>query len=326
MSSQGAAGSSARFRASRIGPFALACILITASLIPALDYGFGPGEETMLARRDVHRAILNHTARTPDRYRWLAAWVVEVPTRLVSRVTPYERAYDRVSLVFYLAAIVGMLWSLFAFLRVWFGDEPALVAALVAACTIRITMRQHDYAPNSYLEPTFVALVLLAILHRRHLWLGVLIAIATFNRETAIFLVMLYLMTSDWSREALGRTVIYGAIWAAVYAVVRLVSGDAERYWTIALVFRTNMAQPQLAAANITMLLGVFWLLAALGWTRAPAFIRKSAWIVPVYLITVAVWGIWWEVRLLMPLYPVLFALALSYLYQPLIEPPVAAT
>ena len=41
----------------------------------------------------------------------------------------------------------------------------------------------------------------------------------------------------------------------------------------------------------------------------------------------VAVWGIWWEVRLLMPLYPVLFALALSYLYEPLREPrdPVAA-
>ena len=38
---------------------------------------------------------------------------------------------------------------------------------------------------------------------------------------------------------------------------------------------------------------------------------------VPAYLMTVAVWGIWWEVRLLMPLYPILFALALSYLYEP---------
>src|SRR5262245_3437000 len=158
MSSETAAGRSAPLRAGRIGPFALACILTTASLIPALDYGFGPGEETMIARRDVHRAILNHTARTPDRYRWLAAGVVEIPTQVLARVMPYERAYDRASFLFYLAAIIGMLWSLFAYLRAWFGDEPALVAALVAACTIRITMRQHDYAPNSYLEPTFVAL------------------------------------------------------------------------------------------------------------------------------------------------------------------------
>jgi hypothetical protein len=312
-----ATGPSALPRASRIRPLALACVLVTASLIPALDYGFGPGDETMVARREIHRGILNGTSRAPDRYRWLAAAIVEPPAQVLAQVMPYERAFDRVSTVFYLAAIAGMLWSLFAFLRVWFTEEAALIASLAAACTLRITMRQHDYAPYSFLEPTFVALALLAIVRQQHAWFGVLVALASFNRETAVFLVPLYLVTSDWSRQAWIRTAAYGAIWAAIFLGVRAVGGDAERYWTMDLVFRTNMAQPQLALANLTMLLGVFPLLAMLGWSRAPAFVRRSALIIPPYVVTVAVWGIWWEVRLLMPIYPILFALALSYLYEP---------
>jgi len=307
----------------RIPRLALFCIFLTASLIPALDYGFGPGEETMIARREIHRGILTQTARTPDRYRWLAAALIEAPARALATVMPYERAYDRASFAFYLAAIAGMLWSLFAYLRVWFGDEPALVAALAAACTIRITMRQHDYAPYSYLEPIFVCLALLAILHRRTGWLAILIAVATFNRETSIFLVLLYLVTSDLSRRAWMHTAFYGGVWAACYGLVRIVGGDADRYWTLERVWRTNLSQPQLAVVNATLLLGVFWLLAALGWRHAPPFVRRTALVVPAYVLTIALWGIWWEVRLLMPLYPVLFALALSYLYE---ARPTAAT
>ncbi len=300
--------------AGRIRPLALVCILATASLLPALDYGFGPGDETLIARREIHRGIIAHTARDPDRYRWLAAHIVEPPVRLLSNVMPRDQAYDRVSTAFYLAAVAGLLWSLFACLRLWFADAAALIATLVAACTLRITMRQHDYAPYSFLEPIFVALSILAIHAGRYTWLGVLIALASFNRETAVFLVLLHLVTSDWSRAAWIRTFAYGAIWAAVFAGVRLASGEGDRYWSIDLILRTNLSQPRLALANITMLLGAFWLFAVMGWSRAPGLVRRSALIIPAYLVTIAIWGIWWEVRLLMPLYPMLFALALSYL------------
>lgn len=271
----------------------------------------------MIARREIHRGIMNQTARTPDRYRWLAAAIVEGPVRALEPLMSRERAFDRVSTMFYLAALVAMLWTLFAYLRLWFPDEAALIAMLAAACTLRITMRQHDYAPYSYLEPTFVALGLIAMVRRRYLWLAGLIAIASFNRETAVFLVLLHLVTSDFSRRAMARTAAYGAIWALISILLRVVGGEAERYWTVQLVFQTNMSQPALALFNIGLLLGAFWIFACLGWRRAPLFVRRSALVIPAYAITVAVWGIWWEVRLLMPLYPVLFSLALSYLYEP---------
>jgi hypothetical protein len=298
----------------RIRPFALACILLTASIIPAVDYGFGPGDATLTARREIHRGILNHSARAPDRYRWLAAAIVEPAIHVLEPSMGYDRAFDRVSTMFYLAAITAMLWSLFAFLRTWFSDEASLLAPLVASCTMHIAMRQYDYAPYSFLEPTFVTLALLAIVQRKEIRLGILIALASFNRETAVFLVPLYLVTSDWSRQAWIKTAIYGATWAAIFVGVRIVSGDAERYWTVERILRTNLTQPQLALANLSMLFGAFWIFAPLGWRAAPAFIRRASLIIPPYLVTVAVWGIWWEVRLLMPIYPIVFALALSYL------------
>src|SRR5262245_9739100 len=208
--------------------WAVMLVLLTAALLPALDYGFGPGVESMTARREIHRAILAGTARDPDRYRWLAAAIVEPPTRLLAPLMSYDAAFDRVSTVFYFAAITAMLWSLYAWLRWWFSDEAALIAALIAACAIRITMRQHDYAPYSFLEPTFVAMTLLAILRRQHVWLGALVAAASFNRETAVFLVLLYLVTSDGSRQAWARTIAYGSIWAAIFLGVRAISGEGE--------------------------------------------------------------------------------------------------
>lgn len=85
------------------------------------------------------------------------------------------------------------------------------------------------------------------------------------------------------------------------------------------------MSQLWLAAFNITLLLGVFWIFALFGVLRAPAFVRRSALVIPAYLATVAIWGIWWEVRLLMPLYPLLLPLALSYLFEPRHDPRLAA-
>lgn len=301
----------------RLGSLALAAVFVAATAVTALDYGIGPGDETLLARRDIHKGILNQTAKAPDRYRVLAPALIEVPTQVLSRFMPYDAAYDRASVVFYLIAMAALVASQYAYLRVWFTTEQALVGVLLIACTLRITIRQHDYSPYSFLEPSFFALGLLAILHGRRGWFAVLVAIATLNRETAIFLVALFAVTQPLTKDTMKSLIGYFAIWLVIFVGLRLIGGDAERYWTPELVFRTNMSQLWLAAFNITVLLGAFWIFALFGLPRAPAFVRRSALVIPAYLAVVAIWGIWWEVRLLMPLYPILLPLALSYLFEP---------
>ena len=55
--------------------------------------------------------------------------------------------------------------------------------------------------------------------------------------------------------------------------------------------------------------------MAAIGISRAPAFVRRSALVLPAYALTILVWGTWVEVRLWLPMYPVILPLALSHLF-----------
>jgi hypothetical protein len=301
----------------RLGSLTLAAIFVAASAVTALDYSFFVGDPTLVARRSIHQGVLAHTATAPDRYRLLAPVIVEGPVRVLQQWMPRDVAFDRVYAVFYLAAMAALLWSQFAYLRIWFSDEQALIGVLLLASTLRITIRQHDYAPFSYLEPTFFAVGLLLILDKRRVWLGLLIALATFNRETAIFLVLLFAATQSLTRRTIQTTVIYLAIWAVVFVGVRLYGGEAERYWELGRIWRTNISQPGLTLYNVTAFLGIIWVLAIAGFSRAPEFVRRAALVIPAYAVVVAVWGLWWEVRLLMPLLPLVLPLALSALFQP---------
>ena len=197
----------------------------------------------------------------------------------------------------------------------WFPTEPALVGVLFVAATLPIAMRPNEYAPYSFLEPTFVSLALLCIVRDRRLWLALVVAMAAVNRETGVFLVLLYAVARPLNKQRLITTLAYAAIWLAVFIAVRLYAGDAGRYWTVDKVFRSNLSQLRLTVFNVAALLGVFWWFAAAGFRRAPPFVQRVASVIPAYVAVVAVWGIWWEVRLLLPLMPLLLPLALSFLF-----------
>jgi hypothetical protein len=301
----------------RLGSLTLAAIFVAAAAVTALDYSFFVGDPTLVARREIHGGVLAHTATAPDRYRLLAPLIVEGPMRVLRQWMPAELAFDRVYAVFYLLAMTALLWSQFAYLRVWFTDEQALVGVLLLASTLRITIRQHDYAPFSYLEPTFFAAGLLLILRDKRAWLGLLVALAALNRETGIFLALLFAVTQPLTRRNILAAIAYLAVWAAVFVGVRLYGGEADRYWEIGRIWRTNLSQPGLTLYNVTAFLGVMWVFALAGFTRAPDFVRRAAIVIPAYAGAVAIWGLWWEVRLLMPLLPLVLPLALSALFEP---------
>jgi hypothetical protein len=301
----------------RLGSLTLAAIFVSAAAVTALDYAFFVGDPTLVARRQIHQGVLAHTATAPDRYRLLAPLLVEGPVRVLQQWMSPELAFDRVYAAFYLTAITALLWSLFAYLRVWFSDAQALIGVLLVASTLRITIRQHDYAPFSYLEPTFFAVALLLILRDRRIWFALLVLLASLNRETGIFLVVLFAATQPLTRRNLFTALLYAGLWAVVFAGVRLYGGEAERYWELGRIWRTNLSQPGLTLYNVTAFLGVMWLLALAGFRNSPPFVRRAAIVIPAYAGAVAVWGLWWEVRLLMPVLPLVLPLALSALFEP---------
>jgi hypothetical protein len=290
-------------------------VFVGVSAITALNYAILPGESTLASRRATQTRIIERTASPPDRYRFLMPAISEGPIAVLSGSMPRAAAFDRVYTVFYVIAMAAMLWSLFAYVRVWFTDEQALVGVLFVAATLPITTRQHDYAPYSFLEPTFFALALLCILKDRRFLLGLLIAIATLNRETAVFIVFLYAVSYPPTRQRIVTTVAYATIWAVVLLATRWYGGESELYWDVGKIFVANLSQPLVTVFNLVALFGIFWWLAADGLRRAPPFVRRTALVIPPYIATLAVWSIWWEVRLLLPMMPILLPLALSSLF-----------
>lgn len=295
-------------------------IFLTAAGVSAYDWSFRVSDNTKQVRFDVHAAILNHSATAPERFRVLVPFVMEVPIQAMARFTPYEKGFGRVFAVFYLVAIAGLLYSQYAYLTLYFHEEHALVGALIAATTLPITLRNTYYAPFSLLEPTFFALALIWIHQSQHVRLAALLVVATLNRETAIFIVLLYVVASPLDRSHLQRALGYFLIWATLFVGLRYAYGPAERYWDLATIWQGNTIdrdQVVIAMTNVALLFGALWVFAVLGVRRAPAFVRRTALVLPVYLITVLVWGIWVEVRLLQPLYPIVLPLALSYIFEP---------
>jgi hypothetical protein len=301
----------------RVTPLTLAAIFFAVSTVTALNYAFLPGEATLAARQSYQAGILSHNIPAPDRYRFFVPMIVEGPIALLERSMSPDDAFDRTYAVFYVLALPALLASLFAYVRVWFPDERALVGVLFVAATLPVAMRPNEFGPYSFLEPTYISLALLCILRDRRVLLALLVAVASLTRETGVFLVLLYAVARPPNRQRLITTLAYAAIWLTVFAGVRLYAGEEGRYWTVDKIWMSNLSEPWETAFNVAALLGVFWWFAAAGVRHAPPFTRRVAIVIPAYLAVVGVWGIWREVRLLLPIVPLLLPLALSFLFEP---------
>jgi hypothetical protein len=311
----------------RFGPLTIGAMLMTAVLVNASDYSF------LVPLRDVrlaaHQQVVAHSAPAPARYRLLVPAALEVPIRIAAAVMPYEKAFGRVYAVFHFAALFALLAMLVYELTHWFTLEQAVVGALLVGTTIRMTLRQGEYldlssipltgvfAPHSLLEPIFVAGTVVLSLTDSRRWIVVFLVLATLNSEAAAFLPLVYLAVRGVNGPSLKTTFGLAAVWLAVSMGIHAVVGVSEPAASSSELWRENVAHLPTAMINVALFVGPLWLLAALGVKRAPAPVHRLSWLIPVYLGAVAIGGLWWDVRLLMGLYPILIPLVLAAIFAP---------
>jgi hypothetical protein len=311
----------------RLGPWVIGALLMTAVLVNASDYSFlVPQREMRLA---AHHDVVTHSAPAPARYRLLVPLALDLPIRAFASRMPYDKAFGRVYAVFYFVALTSVLAVLVYELSLWFTLEQALVGTLLVGSTIRMALRQGEYvdlasipasgifAPHSLLEPIFVALAIVLAVRDRRWWLGALIVPAMLNSEAGALLPLVYVAVRGVSALSLKTTAAYMAVGLATSIGIRLVVGVSSSPGTGTELLHENLSHLAVSAINIALFLGPLWLLAGLGLKHAPAPIRRAAWLIPVYLGGVAFAGLWWDVRLLMGLYPLLMPLILSALFLP---------
>jgi hypothetical protein len=288
-------------------------ILVAASAVPAFDYAITRvGDDVRAGRLASFDTITAGTALAPFRYRVLVPYTIAPLVALADRVWPHAVSLHRIDAVFVFAALAALLCSLYVYLSNWYQPPLALIGALLVAATMPIALRHHFYAPYSLVEPTFLILGLHAIYHGRARYVLILAVLASLNRETGI-LIPIALLFHEWRARTYGRRFVTAMAGVGLsiltIAALRLLLGPAPESITLDAVRDINLSPEGLKAAttNVALFAGVTgWVLAAAGWRHAPPFVRQQAPIAWLYLPIVAVFGVWYEVRLLMPLYPLL--------------------
>ncbi|WP_437630629.1 hypothetical protein [Sorangium sp. So ce854] len=309
-----------------------AALVLSAAAALAYHYVKSVDLPYLGARLALHDEILRGEALSPYRYRVLVPFLAEVMAAPLEALVPRRDAIVAAYAVFDFAAFGALFGALYGFLRAWFSREAALIGVLFAGSTMVVALRDHAFQPWSLLEAALVPAGLW-LLHRERLGAFAAVAlVGVVNRETTGVLVLAYFATlgldalrARSSPDALvaataRRRLAFGAAIAlaavGLLAALRLARGPAEPVYRVLPLLEKNLRPGDLVktAVQTGLFLGAGWVLAARGIRRAPEFVRRAAWIVPPYALAVGLYGRWHEVRLLMPLYPILLAAALSWL------------
>jgi hypothetical protein len=280
-------------------------LLLSLSLLLVAEASYLPD------RLDLHNQILSGSAPSPYLYRVLVPFAVEPVHRLLSHAMPQEIAFLSAYWLYNFFALALLLFALLHYVRLWYSERAALIAVALVGCSIPVTFSTFGYfQPWSLLEVGLFTLVLLLIYRQQYAPLVALVAIATLNRETAVFIPVAYFLAN----RSVRRTAALFAVWLAVYGGLRLALGDTPHViGTVDLIIRNTRPDAIIKALMLAVsMLGPLAILAAVGYRNAPAFTRSVLPVALPYLASIVVFGVWWEVRLLMFLFPLLAPLALA--------------
>ncbi len=300
----------------------LGCLYFIAIDLQAPDYSF---------TQQVN--VVNGTAGSPYRYRVLVPFILDGLTHAFGFVGSTQAAYLDASFAYDCVALVFQFLMLYAWFRQFFSARQSLLGVSFISGVTVLTLAYFTYQPWSILEVAFFALGFLLAARGQWGWVAGVVVLASLNRETGVFLPLalflgslrdLWPLGGESLRRAARRRETYLSfgllvLSTLIFAGLRQVRGSADAVDELGNVIIRNIQRNNAiaAASAIPLVLGFGWLYAALGYRRAPRFLRGIARVLPFYLIAFAIWGWWREVRILTSLYPVLVPLVLVFCLDP---------
>lgn len=222
-------------------------------------------------------------------------------------------------------AIFLSLATLFFYLRHWFNDPACLLGVLISAVSMLVGFRDHYFQPWSLLEPAILGAGLWLVWRKKFWLLAILVFVGTFNRETTLLLVGAYFLSwlplpRFWQafRPEYRKMWVWGigllGLWALVFGGLAWVYRDLPRTISVDGILAENLkpANLMLTLRQWVLFLGVFWIFIGLGYRKSPSFVRRMSGLLLLYLVFLLPYALWFEVRLLMTVYPVLIPLGLA--------------
>lgn len=303
----------------------VALIVVAFGFLAAIYYARSVFPGCLEFCGNLHRETVAATAVSPHRYRVLAPGLIEFLFHPVSD-TEIAVAYS-VAHALIIPAMFGALWLWF---RRWTSDISALVGILVVAAYSPIMFRVYGISLNNPLEVLFLVAGLFLLLNKRDgLAFAALVVVATLNRETGILLPIAYAALNytrwrDW--RVVMKLLVFGGLWACIFVGLRVILGAAPDMITIEQIARANLGggwNTSEALLNNAFLIPI-WFAALVGWRSAPAPLKRLSLAGLPYLGLLAVFALWDETRLLLPLIVLWMPLALRWLGDDVTKPSMA--
>lgn len=249
-----------------------------------------------------------YTSPAPYKYRVLN---FVIPALMVSP-EPTESQLMLNSLVLHTLCFIAIYSGLYIWLKRWSDENRALIGMFMFVAFLPLAFHIYAVLIASILE---VALLLWAlILIDRYRWMVVIVAIAALNRETAIFLVLAYVVfyPSQWKRWG-----GLGLIYAAITAGLHLWLGPSPHV----LGFEGTLAYNLETISNaifVNLMITPLWILVALNYRHAPVVLKRLCWVALLYAGSIVVAAAWEESRLMMLMFPLVLPIVVSSLRQPI--------
>lgn len=281
-------------------------------------------QESWFADSGFVQDIAAGNAVEPYRTRLLVPWIVvglnnlDDATLDLFGIAQFQRLVYLISFTLLMLVIRMMLTSL------GFGKGAGMAGALLTAALLSIALRDHVYQAWSWLEGvTFALAVVMSLRIPSPTLFSLLVGVASLNRETAVFLplIPLAIAFSRWNTPQRRQLVIVAASGFVVALALRLglmfvwPGTTSERTIDIATIREWNQELPRLTIENLSVFLGGLVVAAVVALLlRTPP--RESLWIAaltaPPLVLVWLYYSLWWEVRVLLPVFILLLPISLS--------------
>jgi hypothetical protein len=268
-----------------------------------------------------HAEMISGQAFSPNQYRPLTPWMAEALAPLMPRGDVFTAYFVIRSL-----AVALTLLAFDRYLRRWFSNGAAAAGALCLAAVIPFTYFRVVQESDTINLLVFVA-AFWALAYERDDLLIPLVVVGTLNRETALMIPAVYLV-ARWGLEK-PRTLAVRALalvggWAVIYGGIYAHYGHRAPYTDLSQVRAENFGS-WLPTIFAVAFLGALWVLPFLVWRKTPPLLRRSFWLVPPFVALHYLVGVVQEVRLFLPLTPILIPLSWWALFPEARRPEAAA-
>lgn len=259
-------------------------------------------------------SVLAGTEEAPGRYRILAPYAFEALTR-ITRLTPQNSWF-----LFRWLCLIAAFLAGHVYLRTWFTDGVAACGNVLMGALFPLTFTNAWAHPDHFMELFLFTLASACIVRA---WDGPFAGALTLNalnRETSVFLVLLFVLARPFSRRHLLWSTGFAALWLGVAVTLRWQLGvstydpwQAPQNLKFLMLLSTAYDPYYRVFAWFVVLLiaPLLWLIART-WSQQPRFTRvASTIVVPAFLLVSFLFSSIIETRIFTPLLPLLIPGAL---------------